>query len=271
MTRSNKNSWLTISFQGNNYSLYSAETHQCAQRTLTIDGAPYCQSNAVYNATLTDVSSPRETRTVIAKLAFGVSQYQGIMREASFYKQELVPLQGTVVPKFYGFYEGEACGGIIGCLLLERYTAMPKSQNVIETCRQTLLGICKLHQLGVYHGSLGTSTRDILSTISGPRIVDFSKAFRHQCVGCTPQLINGRGGVATDMCGCLELSEAEKIYGCTETFEGIEHRKQEHAQAMRAHMQYLDQYNQYRAQAQAYHQALATVHFASGAPPPARC
>lgn len=133
MTQSNKNSWLTISFHGNNYSLYSAETHQCARRTLTIEGAPYRQSNAVYNATLTDNSSPRETRTVIAKLAFGVSQYQGILKEASFYKQELVPLQGTVVPKFYGFYEGEASGGIIGCLLLERYTAMPKSQNVIET------------------------------------------------------------------------------------------------------------------------------------------
>ena len=50
--------------------------------------------------------------------------------EAELYKTSLAPLQGTVVPKFVGFYVGESESGTsLGCLVLE-YCGSPLKETL---------------------------------------------------------------------------------------------------------------------------------------------
>ena len=53
------------------------------------------------------------------KIARGPMARGDLKHEAEIYAKELLPLQGIVVPQFYGFYEGNIQGIPFACMLLE--------------------------------------------------------------------------------------------------------------------------------------------------------
>lgn len=65
------------------------------------------------------------SEVVIIKLARGEAAFEKLAREADIYTNELRHLQGTVVPKFYGFYKGKVDGIDLGCMILEYCSGLP--------------------------------------------------------------------------------------------------------------------------------------------------
>jgi len=77
-----------------------------------------CIKNRVYTAHI----GPRgmeATDMIVVKTAIGPDEMLLLSREAEFYANELCHLQGTVVPKYFGFFRGKTNGDDFGCLLLE--------------------------------------------------------------------------------------------------------------------------------------------------------
>ena len=71
------------------------------------------------------------TETIIIKSALGPDEMILLKREAEFYSNELRLLQGTVVPKCFGFFRGKVDGVDFGCLLLE-YCSGRAVWNMLE-------------------------------------------------------------------------------------------------------------------------------------------
>lgn len=83
---------------------------------------------AVFRTTLTPQGEPDEkaSHTIVVKFAFGHDATEVLKTEARRYTCELKPLQGVVVPEFYGAYyllAGDEKTGeyddIVSCILLE--------------------------------------------------------------------------------------------------------------------------------------------------------
>ena len=69
---------------------------------------------------------PDEMPTDVAlRWATGMENIDRLLKEAHFYENELKPLQGTVVPRFYGFYVGKVGDVDIGCTLVEWCGGVP--------------------------------------------------------------------------------------------------------------------------------------------------
>lgn len=67
---------------------------------------------------------------VVIKTALGAERITALRREATLYQTRLCDLQGNVVPRFLGLYEGES-GGFFGdeeiaCMLLEYCPVAPQ-------------------------------------------------------------------------------------------------------------------------------------------------
>lgn len=80
---------------------------------LILDNYP----STVYAATL-----KHDNSRVVLKLSLDVQSFDDLKHEAIHYRQQLNMLQGDIVPKFYGFYEGSCAAHSrrkIGCLVLE--------------------------------------------------------------------------------------------------------------------------------------------------------
>ena len=56
---------------------------------------------------------------LLLKIARGPQDLADLKHESKIYANELLPLQGVVVPRFYGFYETRIKGIPFGCILLE--------------------------------------------------------------------------------------------------------------------------------------------------------
>lgn len=72
------------------------------------------------------------TETIIIKSALGPDEMLLLTREAEFYSNELRSLQGTVVPKCFGFFRGKVDGVDFGCLLLEYCSGRAPVWNMLE-------------------------------------------------------------------------------------------------------------------------------------------
>ncbi|KAJ7083649.1 hypothetical protein B0H15DRAFT_1024064 [Mycena belliarum] len=120
----------------------------------------------------------KEPSDVVAlKISRGKEEVEDMAREAGFYEQQLKGLQGTVVPKCYGFYTTTVQGTPLGCLLLEYCSGPP--ERIPDLNGKALRAAYSLHAAGVLHGDLldghhfVTMGRDL-------RIVNFSVAVAHQ-------------------------------------------------------------------------------------------
>ncbi|KAI9057567.1 hypothetical protein FKP32DRAFT_1681425 [Trametes sanguinea] len=61
----------------------------------------------------------QEPRQLICKVALGRRWFTPLQDEALLYEGKLKPLQGTVVPRYYGFFAGDTYKGKTGIMILE--------------------------------------------------------------------------------------------------------------------------------------------------------
>ncbi|KAJ7856708.1 hypothetical protein B0H14DRAFT_2156887, partial [Mycena olivaceomarginata] len=147
---------------------------------------------------------------IALKLVRGKEALEEMEREASFYQNQLKDLQGTVVPKCYGFYTAKVGGTPIGCLLLEYCSGPPVDIVRRQEVRyKSMQAAYALHRAGVLHGDL-VDGRHFVSMGHDIRIIDFAVAVPHKCVSGLSKRAAGHGRQHT--CGCPELATLESTY-----------------------------------------------------------
>ncbi|KAJ6535938.1 hypothetical protein DFH09DRAFT_1402171 [Mycena vulgaris] len=147
------------------------------------------------------------TDVVALKIARGKEAVDDMEREAGFYEQQLKGLQGTVVPKCYGFYATKVNGTSLGCLLLEYCSGPP--ERIPDLNRKVLRASYALHAAGVLHGDL-LDGHHFIPMGRDLRIIDFSVAVPHQCVSGLARRAEGHGH--HHLCACQELAVLESTY-----------------------------------------------------------
>ncbi|KAJ3501448.1 hypothetical protein NLJ89_g9338 [Agrocybe chaxingu] len=138
-----------------------------------------------------------------------------LRNEASIYMRELLSLQGTVVPRCYGYYEGTTSDGRtrFAGLLLEELPRKPQENwtRAAEYHRHLMIAFCKIHKAGIQHHGVMDPRHFITDGGSAPKIVSFSLATRHNCAGCPPA--DSAGNIPQGAAVCLELQLLEMHYG----------------------------------------------------------
>ncbi|KAJ4485695.1 hypothetical protein J3R30DRAFT_3283749 [Lentinula aciculospora] len=192
------------------YELWSWESQQNVHQTAQVIKKPLTTRGNIRIAYLGPRDANDPESLVIIKLARD-NEVKVLEREYRVYMDNLRHLQGSVVPICYGFYRGKAQGEDFACMLLE-YCRGTVTYSIQERNHQIMLGVCKLHQAGILHGTLDDMHHILCSNI-GIRIIDFSEVIQnHRCVGATP-LLTHPSSVAASRNGCPELVLMEKIYG----------------------------------------------------------
>ncbi|KAJ7148664.1 hypothetical protein C8R43DRAFT_1194106 [Mycena crocata] len=167
--------------------------------------------NSVYTARI-GARGMEPTDVIALKVARGKEEVEEMEREAGFYEQQLKGLQGTVVPKCYGFYTTKVGGTPLGCLLMEYCSGPPVDRvdrdRVDDLNRKALRAAYALHSAGVLHGDLA---HHIVPMGRDVRIVDFAVSVSHQCVSGLSRRAEGHG--LHHLCGCQELAGLESAYG----------------------------------------------------------
>ena len=101
---------------------------------VTLDGTPlvsnYEGAHCIYRGYMEQFEARGGKRVVgfrevALKWVVGAERMAGVKREASLYDNELRPLQGTVVPRFYGFFKGIIGDVEVGCIVLEWCSGPP--------------------------------------------------------------------------------------------------------------------------------------------------
>ncbi|RDB28540.1 hypothetical protein Hypma_015944 [Hypsizygus marmoreus] len=163
--------------------------------------------NNVYLAHLGPLGA-EPTHAVVVKVAQSPREMHALMTETEFYMNDLVHLQGTVVPRCYGFFKGKVDGNEIACLLLEYCAGFaPRNhKEKVEENRAKMVAACKIHQIGISHGDL-VRGRHFVKLGDDVRIIDFSIAVRHRCPGALPILRDSRACHAIEQCRELALME----------------------------------------------------------------
>ncbi|KAJ7716330.1 hypothetical protein DFH07DRAFT_762497 [Mycena maculata] len=149
------------------------------------------------------------TDIIAIKVARGKENVEDLEREMGFYENQLKGLQGTVVPKCYGFYTTKVQGTPLGCLLLE-YCSGPHAVDRERVAHYNMRAAYALHAAGVLHGDL-LDGRHFVPMGRETRIVDFAVAVPHQCVNGLGRRLEGHGRHRP--CGCQELALLESAYG----------------------------------------------------------
>ncbi|KAF8218273.1 hypothetical protein K438DRAFT_1747467 [Mycena galopus ATCC 62051] len=150
---------------------------------------------------------------VALKIARGYEEVEEMEREAGFYENQLKDLQGTVVPKCYGFYTAKIRGTqALGCLLLEYCSGAPVELLRVrkdEVNWKTMQAAYAVHEAGVLHGDL-LDGRHFIPMGLDVRIIDFSVSVAHHCVSGLSKRAAGHG--RHRVCGCPELAVLENVY-----------------------------------------------------------
>ena len=118
---------------------------------------PLDKSN-VWIGELWDRSSSSKTQsTRVAVKLVQRTDVTNLRNEYALYTGRLAHLQGTVVPRCYGFYEANG----LAVLVLEYIHTTPYpdlgKDDAEEAHRLMMLGLCSVHEAGVTHGALFTN------------------------------------------------------------------------------------------------------------------
>ncbi|KAJ7201342.1 hypothetical protein GGX14DRAFT_656371 [Mycena pura] len=151
----------------------------------------------------------KPTRQLVLKIGYDDEDIAALEKEAKLYRDQLKPLQGKHIPFFFGIFHGQVEDQDAACILLE-YCAGGGQMTYPEMNRQIMLAACAIHAVGLMHCALLHRPQHLILSGKSVKIVDFSHAEPHRCVGATPTLYPGMGGDAT---GCLELVGLEACYG----------------------------------------------------------
>ncbi|KAL1710915.1 hypothetical protein EV121DRAFT_191791 [Schizophyllum commune] len=144
-----------------------------------------------------DEATPRQRFAL--KVAFNVTGngspggafMESFRREAVFYNDHLVKLQGIAVPKHYGVWVGRTpWDTTIACAIME-WGGHPFDDRIVDAkigkpgrSGKIMESIKAIHDAGIQHGDLIDDTfRHILydTTCEKAFIIDFSTAERHKC------------------------------------------------------------------------------------------
>ncbi|KAF8058192.1 hypothetical protein FPV67DRAFT_1428381 [Lyophyllum atratum] len=139
------------------------------------------EHSTVYAATLEHCQSP-----VVLKLALGLESLEDLKREADNYENALNKVQGTIVPQFYGFYEGRCASHSrwrVGCLVLE-HCGKPvdgKFKDLSMDERLDILNVlARLHAHRMHHSDF--SERNVVTQNGEYRLIDFTYLEKkHEC------------------------------------------------------------------------------------------
>ncbi|KAF8058189.1 hypothetical protein FPV67DRAFT_1676445 [Lyophyllum atratum] len=137
--------------------------------------------STIYAATL-----DHDRSRVVLKLGLDLQSVEDLTQEANHYVIALKDLQGTVVPRFYGFYEGRCANHSrrrVGCLVLE-YCGEPlvgKFKDLPLDERLKILNVlARLHAHGLHHGAF--AERKVVTQNGEYRLIDFTyMAKKHEC------------------------------------------------------------------------------------------
>lgn len=163
------------------------------------------------------------------KWARGTAAIQLFRHEASLYERQMKHLQGDIVPRCHGMYCNVFDGVEAACLMLEWcFAELPRdiqeakygcSMGFCIRCSrddissEIMLTVRKLHIAGINHGDLlgDNKNRNIIHMPDQTvRIVGFSKASGHGCMGSVPPLFKTQG---ENLQRCDELYKIELAYG----------------------------------------------------------
>ncbi|KAI0778612.1 hypothetical protein BD413DRAFT_465010 [Trametes elegans] len=145
---------------------------------------------------------------VALKWAVGQELIARLENEAKIYENHLGTLQGTVVPRYYGFFTGVVRNITVACMVLEFCQGL-LVDDVCELNRRRMLAAIELHKAGVFHSRL-LDTRHFIPMRDGSlRIVDFSEAKVHDCPGALPLCFHRTGDPRpAESCGELDVVES---------------------------------------------------------------
>ncbi|TFK26701.1 Diaminopimelate epimerase-like protein [Coprinopsis marcescibilis] len=198
-------STLTLTWNGTEvYDLWSwspGASHQSARTVKCIRGSLY--------TALIGARGQEPTHQAILKVGWGKQALDNLQREAAFYTQELLHLQGEVVPRFFGFYKTKIGDREFGCNILEYCIGLPVMDRR-EYNHQVMTAACRIHSVGITHNGLLDPDHHIILRGGKVCIVDFTSATRHQCIGCFPNMCTI---TRPQGCFCPELINLENAFG----------------------------------------------------------
>ncbi|TFK83702.1 hypothetical protein K466DRAFT_665650 [Polyporus arcularius HHB13444] len=149
---------------------------------------------------------------VVCKVAHDELMLHELKEEANLYAGLLAPLQGTVVPKCYGYFVGHSRDGVIGVLVTEDCGSPPWSE--LKGCPKdfklaALEALVHLHRVGVKHGDF--MRRNIVTRgkhdVKSLRLLNFQHAREHKC-RCAAKPIDMTKAPSWGDIPCGELYEA---------------------------------------------------------------
>ncbi|RPD82075.1 hypothetical protein L226DRAFT_607268 [Lentinus tigrinus ALCF2SS1-7] len=161
-------------------------------------------------------------REVALKWVVGAERVAGAKREAGLYDKELRPLQGSIVPRFYGCFTSIIGDVEVACIVLE-WCAGPPIKDTFELNRQRMIAGLALHKAGVMHNKVLDPMHYIALSDGTLRMVGFSSAKTHQCAGTTI-LSRDVNGDQKPSKGCSELAALESRFGVDSDQLGTEVR-----------------------------------------------
>ncbi|KAH9950922.1 hypothetical protein B0H21DRAFT_720435 [Amylocystis lapponica] len=143
----------------------------------------------VFRAVLETYNSPVTKETlqalpidVAVKWARGKKGVDKLCYEAAIYQDYLQSIQGSIVPRFYGFYTATIDDVQVACLVLEWIEEDPKTSiDEDEHGLRQMRAMARLHQTRIFHGKI-LDDRHFLQDFQGNvRVVGFSTAQLHRC------------------------------------------------------------------------------------------
>jgi len=149
--------------------------------------------------------------SVVCKVAYTKRNLKMLRHEASLYRGPLQELQGEVLPRFYGLYEGQMEDEeLTGCLITQ-YTGQHRKEPLHglpwEMRMNLIMSLVDIHEAGVVHGDF--TDRNVVFTKTGfPCILDFGHAESgHKC-GRKMEIVFHAPWPNKEEFGCDELYEA---------------------------------------------------------------
>ncbi|KAH9940245.1 hypothetical protein B0H21DRAFT_755161 [Amylocystis lapponica] len=146
---------------------------------------------------------------VVCKFVHGKRNFKRLRREAVMYRGRLKDLQGKVVPKFYGVYEGETVKKkLTGCIITQfcgELSEVPFFGLSWDSKIALISAFLRLHDAGVEHGEL--REWNVVFTPQGrPYIINFDHAKSHTCESM--KIAVHRPAPTRQAFGCDELFDA---------------------------------------------------------------
>ncbi|KAK0463979.1 uncharacterized protein EV420DRAFT_1117954 [Desarmillaria tabescens] len=141
---------------------------------IDVDSLAYMGPHSiVYRANLAGLN-------VVLKFSTNEQSFEDLTREADVYQGPLAPVQGSLIPRFHGYYKNERQG----CLILEDCGKPAAYLSFSELSREERKKI--LHVLTEFHRLTGLhpddfAERNVVCMDGKYKLIDFHELIEHEC------------------------------------------------------------------------------------------